>query len=529
MSTQGKVVAFEKTPDFLRECAARYAQSEPLRALDFLHRALELAPEDAQTLFQEAALLGEMGCALESLLVLSRAAGGNGLPGDACYTLLGSLASLGLSSSVKQALKLCLSAAPQDEDVGDAARLLALTELHRQAQTRRMRRAMYLSEQAVRLIRTGHCERARRLVERALGCAPDNRSLTILKVKCDLHTGREREALALAEYLARGDFDGDRMTLALVLSEKPGAEALLERLTEGFIGGEEETEERLARFKVWLNQEDGERIRALLPRMLRETPYDRGVLHAAAIDALKYGKGEEDARWYWQCMQRIRPTDAIAAQYLAQADADGPWSMRLSEARSERLRMACRQGGEDALSLARWALEAQESEALGAVLGRLPSGREAEALLRETLAHPAVSGAVKKYALELLMRREARPPYLWIDPEGVRLLPDGVPVGETVPESALRLRDFCREWLRQGGIGDVQALDRLWSGLDQPLLSRGERLAPALLALSLQACGRGEDTAKVAAQFGLSERRIRFDAARLRARLNKNERGEKHT
>ena len=47
MDAQGKVVAFEKTPEFLRECAARYVDSDPLRALDFLRRARELEPENA--------------------------------------------------------------------------------------------------------------------------------------------------------------------------------------------------------------------------------------------------------------------------------------------------------------------------------------------------------------------------------------------------------------------------------------------------------------------------------------------------
>ena len=50
-------------------------------------------------------------------------------------------------------------------------------------------------------------------------------------------------------------------------------------------------------------------------------------------------------------------------------------------------------------------------------------------------------------------------------------------------------------------------------------------LTPALLALTLQECGRDEKISRLASQYGQSERRLRFDAARLRVLLKIHERG----
>ena len=180
-STRGNVVAFQKSADFLRECAARNQRSDLLRALDFLHRALELEPGNADILMEEAELLNEMDCPYESTLALGRAVSGGRVPREACFGLASNLVSMGLLDPAICALRLYLAENAQGENARSARELLSLTQLGVEArfQSRRTRRASRLCAGAIRLMRAGRYERARLLVQREL----DGRLLVCLPLQ----------------------------------------------------------------------------------------------------------------------------------------------------------------------------------------------------------------------------------------------------------------------------------------------------------------------------------------------------------
>ena len=90
-----------------------------------------------------------------------------------------------------------------------------------------------------------------------------------------------------------------------------------------------------------------------------------------------------------------------------------------------------------------------------------------------------------------------------------------------------RLLDCARTGLDDICPEGQTTLERLWKrlcGLGRAM-PHGERLTPALLALTLQECGRDEKISRLASQYGQSERRLRYDAARLRVLLKIHERG----
>ena len=530
MDAQGKVVAFEKTPEFLRECAARYVDSDPLRALDFLRRARELEPENAGILLEEAELLNGIGRPQESLLTIARACAFGELPAEACYGLASNLLALGMLEPALQAMRIYVARETKGENARNARELLALFGLLNRTQSRRGGYASALAQRAVWLIRTGRYDRALRLIDRALAQQSDSRQLLIMKVKCCLHTGREETARDLAKYLARNEFEDDLPLLAQVLSEKPGSEALLEQLLESF-SSDTDAGALLTRLRVYVNLGCGDRIHSLLPRLLREAPYDRGVMHAAAMDALRSGN-EENARWYWRQMLRIWPGDAVAAEALRRADPQGPWQACLSEERTRELRQACFEPGDSLFSLARWALDACDGRALLRLLDALAQSpeREGELLLREVLAHPELPDALKLHALQALVRRGSSAPYVWVSASGVWLMGENDRPDWDVSAGLKRLLDCARTGLDEVCPSGQATLDRLWKrlcGLGRAM-PHGERLTPALLALTLQECGRDEKISRLASQYGQSERRLRFDAARLRVLLKIHERGNTH-
>lgn len=534
MSEQSKVISFRNGADFLRECAARYADSDPLRALDFLRRARETAPEDGSIDREEADVLNRMGCPYEAVLALARSTALEELPGASWFDLAGSLISMGLMPPALDALRRYLDSEPAGENADSARELLALIYLSQEARLGK-RSACFaggLAGQAARLIREERYDRAERLIERGLSWCEEDRQLRVMKVKCCLYTGREEEARALAAELIRNEFADDLLTLALVLSEKPGSDELIEKILGCYLPGVLEPEVRLAILRVCLNREDEERIRSLLPGLLRDAPYDRGVLHAAAMGTLKSGQRRESAEWYWRRMLRVRETDGLAQQCLRQMEAEGSWRMCLPEGRTEQLRAACMQPGERLMELAHWALDAQESGALCTLCDALAQSpeREAEFILREALAHPQMEAAVKRRAFEVLKQRGAREPYLLITQEGVKLLSGEYQPIVRLPRSLMRVRECAEAALEQltAERGAQEVLRRLWAAAIESrearrLLRRGGQGLAALLALTLLRCGRTEALRRLADCCGLSEQRLRLDAARLGAMIHRAE------
>ena len=527
MDAQGKVVAFEKTPEFLRECAARYVDSDPLRALDFLRRARELEPENAGILLEEAELLNGIGRPQESLLTIARACAFGELPAEACYGLASNLLALGMLEPALQAMRIYVARETEGENARNAREVLSVFGMLDNTQSRRAVYASSLAQRAVWLIRTGRYDRALRLIDRALAQQSDSRQLLIMKVKCCLHTGREETARDLAKYLARNEFEDDLPLLAQVLSEKPGNEALLEQLLESF-SSDTDVGVLLTQLRVYVNLDCGDRIHSLLPRLLREAPYDRGALHAAAMDALRNGR-EENARWYWRQMLRIWPGDAVAEESLRRADLEGPWQASLSEERVRELQQACFQPGDSLFFLARWALDACDGRALLRLLDALAQSpeREGELLLREVLAHPELPDALKLHALQALVRRGSSAPYVWVSASGVWLLGENDRPDWDVSAGLKRLLDCARTGLDDICPEGQTTLERLWRrlcGLGRAM-PHGERLTPALLALTLQERDQNAKIGRLASQYGQSERRLRFDAARLRVLLKIHERG----
>lgn len=530
MSGQSKVVDFRNSAEFLRECAARHAESDPLRALDFLRRAREEAPEMCAIDREEADVLSRMGCPYEATLALARSTAGERLPGESWFELAGSLMSMGLLRPALEALRLYLAQGPNGENADAARELLALIGLSREARPgkRRACLAAGVAVQAARLVGEARYEQARRVVERGLRWRENDRQLLILKVKCDLYTGREEEARELAAQLMKNEFADDLLTLGLVLSERAGNDALIERILDIYLPCTLEAETRLAVFRLCLNREDEPRLRSLLPGLLREAPYDRGVLHAAAVATLKSGR-REDACWYWRQMLRIRPGDALAAQCL-EADAADSWRLRLKDERTEQLRAACLQPGERLIELARWALDMQENDALRRLCPELAEcpAREAELILREALAHPFLRDEVKRSALAALRRRGARSPFLLITQEGVRCLEGEYEEICSLPHALERLRGSALAALEQ--LADApethRALEEVWqAAIDSQearrLLRRNGGGTAALLALTLERCGREDALARLAGCLGTSVRRLHFDAARLSARMRR--------
>ena len=493
MNDMGKIVSFERGPDFLHARAVKHRDRDPMEALNLLHRAIGLSPREPLYRLEEAELLSELGCPLPSILVLSRTlTGTDHSPAEGWFGLACNLFSLGYFAAAADALLLCLSAQPEGEYAEQAVGLLASLQYARAVSRRgerQKRRAETLLNLSVRLMQEERFPQARGTLTRALVLDPGSTQADLLMVQAELKCG-------LPE---RAELDADQ---------------------------------RSARLHVlmYLNRRD--EVHRLLPDALRlAAPYDLTLLNAAATDSVREGQ-MENAEKYWRSMLRLRPADGIAGWYLEHLPEPGaeiPLLPALPAEVTRALRAECETSPEGArlLTLSHWALDALENDALTALCPTLAlcPDEEAEGVLREALAHPMLGVVAKQAVLEALRRRGAKGPYLYCNAASVRLLPEEE--GHALPDSrslarllteadeaAIDLCPHCR-----------MELVRLWAVLSRRLsahpVSRPDRLAPALLLFAGQKAGRSEegeylDEYALMRRFRITRRRLRRDAALLR-------------
>ena len=536
MNDMGKIVSFERGPDFLHARAVKHRDRDPMEALNLLHRAIGLSPREPLYRLEEAELLSELGCPLPSILVLSRTlTGTDHSPAEGWFGLACNLFSLGYFAAAADALLLCLSAQPEGEYAEQAVGLLASLQYARAVSRRgerQKRRAETLLNLSVRLMQEERFPQARGTLTRALVLDPGSTQADLLMVQAELKCGLPERAAERARVLLPNLSPSATLQLALWLAQTPGQEALADESLATLERAELDADQRSARLHVlmYLNRRD--EVHRLLPDALRlAAPYDLTLLNAAAADSVREGQ-MENAEKYWRSMLRLRPADGIAGWYLEHLPEPGaeiPLLPALPAEVTRALRAECETSPEGArlLTLSHWALDALENDALTALCPALAlcPDEEAEGVLREALAHPMLGVVAKQAVLEALRRRGAKGPYLYCNAASVRLLPEEE--GHALPDSrslarllteadeaAIDLCPHCR-----------MELVRLWAVLSRRLsahpVSRPDRLAPALLLFAGQKAGRSEegeylDEYALMRRFRITRRRLRRDAALLR-------------
>jgi len=530
MGDAGKIVSFQQNSGFLHERAVQHRDKDPLHALNLLHHAIELSPNEAVYRLEEAELLSEMGCINESILSIARTTACSSFPSDLFFGLACNLASVGCIEAAAASLSLYLQSDAEGEYAQEALQMLSslrVAEEISRPKHRRTHRAHVILKQAADLMRENRYEQAREALIRALKFAPHNRKAAAMLVQCDMQTGRKVQAYRLIDRLSPGETPDGILHLALILSEHDGEEARIQGLLNLLALADMDVERRATQLQIFLNTEQGDMIHRMLPDMMGEAPFDRQLLHAAAVDALRCGLPSDAAHKYWKRMQCIRPADGIAAYYLGHElrDAqDAPYRIGLPEKATEKALACCDKPGGNLFSLSYWALDVLQEEALWRLCPSLASAseKEAEYILREILAHSHLSIRIKFRALSSLEERGAHAPYLFVTSSQVQLLTGSARVQPGKPARSLyRLLWSANEAIDEVFPAGQEALIHLWAEMitrHDPVygIQRIDRMAPALIALAIERCGAEVDFSYLSRHFKMSERRIYHDMERLR-------------
>lgn len=327
MSLNPKVVPFDRGADFVHQRAKKNQRENNLvEALELMRKAVAQSPDNETYAMDLAELLSETGCrASANRLLLDMLAKGKNA--DRClYDLAVNMLSSNDPEGAKRLLKLCADRGESPE-YRDQARALSgeieMYETLNRPASRRQERMLSMSDAACEKLRVGDVEGARRLFQRVLEKDETQRDVQALMAMACIMSGESAAAVAHAE---RAVIEPGTTLRALCVSaqvyamagDEKSMRAALETAREMGADGPDCYMLVFSLFEAGMFAEA--RDEALMA--LRETPYDRLLMHVVALCILNLGESKESAIKYWQRIVRIDPDDTVASYFLNAAEND---------------------------------------------------------------------------------------------------------------------------------------------------------------------------------------------------------------
>ena len=346
-----KVVPFERGNDYLmRRAQVNRQAGRLLDALALQRRATE--QEDSPACRMDLAqTLCQMGCYEESNRILAGMLGEPDAPGDCYFGLCCNYMGMGQDELAYRAMVQFLARDPQALNRDEVSQmfndLMRTRSAHRQAHlTRSARRALQLSKAAQARQDQGDLALAYRLMKRALRALKGSEDVNIRTQMAQLLNllGRHQEAARQMDKVLSFRLVGDG---SLGVAAKVYAQAGQASKAAAAILRLEAREPQGASLRLLLDAccavGDDERVRLLAPRALRDTPYDRRLLHQCAVNRVRQGRPVEQAVSFWTRALRIDPGDTVARWGIKQATQGKllpsmPYDYALPAAEAERWR-----------------------------------------------------------------------------------------------------------------------------------------------------------------------------------------------
>lgn len=320
MSKNPKLVSFKRSPAYVHHRAMlNRRENNIVDALELMRRAVEESPDNREYRLDLAELYCEMGCHAQSTRLLLDMLAEEDSPTECYYGL--ALNQLGMNDipGARKSLGLYRRHDPEGARLEEVRQLAAeldfFSEINHPA-NRRLQRAAGIANRACEAMKADMPDKACRLFERSLSLASEQYEMRALYAMALLISGRRDEAVEQAEragagyppsvralcvcaqvYYLLGDADRARALIGRAKAEKPeGQELRLMIYAMGEMGMDDSVADyaRLA---------------------LRETPFDRDLLHMRAVALKRTGTPDIRVARFWARILRIDPEDSIAAFY----------------------------------------------------------------------------------------------------------------------------------------------------------------------------------------------------------------------
>ena len=551
MNNHPNVVSFKRSSAYVHHRAMmNRRENNIVDALELMRSAVEAAPENREYRLDLAELYCEMGCHEQSVqLLLDMLAEGDG-PTECYYGL--ALNQLGMNNleGARRSLSLYRLRDPSGAHLEEVRQLSAeldfFNEISRPT-NRRLRRAAAIAGRACDAMKSDMPEKACRLFERSLEMASEQYDMRALYAMALLISGRREDALCQARRAAEGYPPSVKalcvsaQVLALA-GDGQSAHALIYRAME------ENPEGQDLRLMIYAMGEMGmdEAVAEYVRRALRETPFDRDLLHMRAVALNRTGTPDARVARFWARILRIDPHDSIAQFYQMAAlkgtlredrpDYSYQVPRREFERRLRALVSQLGQGyeqlearwGEDPAfrQLVRWAVRAEDVRLNRAAMTALTTidHRDSRSLLRSLLFNEGISGELKLHAA-LVLRLQG------VDSEAIMpasaglgpgFMPDAAALMNRLGVGERQLVRYADEVLqREYGLAALSQLLLIWSAYRQV---RGTTVDPvrcvgggaAALAYNyMLVYGPKPDIDTLAVQFGCDKRQLVYYSKRI--------------
>ena len=562
MTKNPKVVSFKRSPAYVHHRAMLNRRDNNIvDALELMRRAVEQSPENREYRLDLAELYCEMGCHEQSTrLLLDMLAEGDG-PAECYYGL--ALNQLGMNdlSGARESLRLYRRSDPDAAEVDEVRRLTAELDFFNEIghpASRKLYRASCIAGRACEAMKSDEPEKACRLFERSLEMASEQYEMRALYAMALFISGDPDGARAQAER-ASGGYPPSVRALSVcaqvyaLTGDRDRATALIDRAAA------ERPEGQDLRLMLYAMGEMGmdERVAEYVRFALRETPYDKSLLHMKAVAQKKLGTADARVARCWTRILRIDPEDSIARFYQQAALKHRLGQYALSygyevpaeefERRLRALIGQLAQGYErldarwrddaDFRSLVRWAVNSEDGRLSRAAMTALTTIEDVESrsLLRSLLFNGDFPGELKVHAALALRLQGVEAEAIMPERSGLglALLPDPQLMMKRLGVGERQLVRYADEVLRQEY--DISALPQLllmWSAYRQLRGTKGDPLrcvggAAAALAYNYMLIyGPRPDAAGLAKAFGCDERQLVYYARRIAGCLERIAKGE---
>ena len=557
MNRNLKVVSFKRSPAYVHHRAMMNRRDNNIvDALELMRSAVEQSPENREYRLDLAELYCEMGCHEQSTrLLLDMLAEDDGTA--ECYYGL-ALNQLGMNdlSGARQSLGLYRRRDPEGARTEEVRQLTAQLDFFNEIShpaNRKLHRAVCIAGRACDAMKADMPQKACRLFEQSLALASEQYDMRALYAMALLLADRPDEARRQAEQAAGGYPPLARALCVCAqvfaqLGDGNASETAIKRAMA------EKPEDQDLRMLIYALGELGmdEQVAEYARLALRETPFDRALLHMRAVALWRTGTPDAGVARFWTRILRIDPEDSVASFFqraaldgkLADYEPDYGYQVPRKEFERRMYELVNQLGqGYDRLEerwqsdpefrqLIKWAAGAEDSRLSRAAMTALATidHRDSRSLLRFLMFNGEVPGELKAHAALALRLQGIEAEAIMPERTGLGylFLPDARAMLGRLGVGERQLVRYADEVLRREY--EVAALPQLllmWSAYRQlrgtptdPVRCVGGGAA-ALAYNYLLIYGPKPDIGTLSRAFGCDSRQLVYYARRIAATLDK--------
>lgn len=318
MAKNPKVVSFKRSPAYAHHRAMLNRRDNNIMdALELMRSAVEQSPDNSEYRLDLAELYCEMGCHEQSARLLLDLLAERDGPAECYYGLALNQLCMNDLTGARESLRLYRHRDPAGARVEEVRRLAAeldfFSEIARPA-NRKLYRASRVAARACEAMKADMPQKACRLFERSLEMASEQYEMRALYAMALFISGERENALKQAERACGGYPPSVRaLSVCAQVYALAGDGARAEELIEAAAAEKPDGQE--LRLMIYAMGEMGmhEKVAQFARVALRESPYDRELLHMRAVALKRTGTSDLRAARCWARILRIDPEDSVAA------------------------------------------------------------------------------------------------------------------------------------------------------------------------------------------------------------------------